>query len=296
MIQINSCPICDANEIVDWSEVDDFSVSREKFHIYRCLHCTVKFTQNIPSKKDIGAYYQSEQYISHSDSKSGFVNKIYHFVRSFTIRQKVTLVKMISQKKSATLLDLGSGTGTFLLAMKDQGWKVYGMEPDEKAREFSKSKDLQVDDSANLEQLNHSSFDIITLWHVLEHIHDLHESLEILRTSIKEDGFLIIAVPNYFSFDAQFYDKYWAAYDVPRHLYHFTPDSIKTLMSKHHFKVMDIRPMWFDSFYVSMLSEKYKKGSLIRALLIGLISNVKVIFNRSKCSSLIYIVKPLPRA
>jgi len=132
------------------------------------------------------------------------------------------------------------------------------------------------------------------MWHVLEHVHALKPYLNQCLKSLKQNGRLIIAVPNYTSFDAKYYKKYWAAYDLPRHLYHFSPTSMATLLSEIGFEIVTIKPMWYDSFYVSLLSEKYKKSGklgLMLAIIIGGISNFITLFDASKASSIIYEIK-----
>lgn len=295
MIHFDSCPVCNSSNIAEWKEIKDFSVSGKSFQICQCADCTVRFTQDIPIKSEIGLYYKSDTYISHTDSQKGLVNKLYHIVRNYTIKQKVSLIKEKSSKTFGKLFDVGCGTGSFLLAMKKEGWQVSGMEPDEKARNFSRSKGVLVFDADFMEKLEANSLDVITLWHVLEHIHDLHLYLEILNNALTNDGKLIIAVPNYLSYDANHYSKFWAAYDVPRHLYHFSPKSMEILMAKFGFELTNSRPMWFDSFYVSMLSEKYKNGSFLKALFVGLLSNFFSLFDKNRCSSLIYVFKPVPK-
>lgn len=295
MIHFDSCPVCNSANISIRNEIKDYAVSGKSFPICQCADCTFLFTQDIPSKSDISLYYQSDSYISHSDSKKGIVNKLYHIVRNYTIRQKVSLIKGKSSSKNGKLLDVGCGTGSFLDAMKKEGWDAIGMEPDEKARNFAKSKGLQIYDADYMEQLDVNAFDIVTLWHVLEHIHDLQSNLERFRNAITNDGKLIVAVPNHLSFDAKYYGKYWAAYDVPRHLYHFSPKSLEILMARFSFELVEVRPMWFDSFYVSMLSEKYKNGSFVKAFFIGMLSNLFSLWKKNRCSSLIYIFKPVSK-
>jgi 2-polyprenyl-3-methyl-5-hydroxy-6-metoxy-1,4-benzoquinol methylase len=189
------------------------------------------------------------------------------------------------------LLDVGCGTGAFLLAMKESGWEVKGLEPDEKAKGLAQQKGLDVDDSSVLFSLPENSFDVITLWHVLEHVHELHSYMEQLRKLLRPKGVLFIAVPNYTSGDAGHYGSAWAAYDVPRHLYHFSPASMHKLLSLHQLTAAEIMPMWFDSYYVSMLSEKYKGGNIISAFLQGANSNIRAAGNHQRCSSLIYVIK-----
>lgn len=292
MIVYDSCPNCGSKNISFIISAKDHTLSGEEFEIWECNNCTQRFTQNIPGKEDIETYYQSKNYISHSDTSTGFVNNMYHKVRKHTLIQKRKLIEKTTGKKQGNILDVGAGTGAFLNAMKMANWKVTGIEPDKNAREKAKELyGIHIEESEKMNSLPLQSFDAITLWHVLEHVHDLHENAEQLKNLLSSNGKLFIAVPNYTSYDAKIYKEYWAAYDVPRHLYHFSPLAMKNLLQNHGLKVEKIKPMWFDSFYVSMLSEQYKTGNShpLKAILNASISNLKALFYKSKCSSLIYI-------
>jgi 2-polyprenyl-3-methyl-5-hydroxy-6-metoxy-1,4-benzoquinol methylase len=240
------------------------------------------------------AYYSSEDYISHSDSSKGIINRLYQKVRKTTLRNKRRMIEKETGLTKGTLLDVGSGTGSFLYEMRSHDWQVTGIEPDKGARAVAKkSYDLELIEEKSLFDLPSRNFDVITLWHVLEHVHDLHGYLQQLRSLLRDEGTMIIAVPNYTSGDASVYKEFWAAYDVPRHLYHFSPGSMKTLMDKHALEIKEHKPMWYDSFYISLLSSKYKKGKpgFISGFWNGLSSNLKAMVNVQKCSSLIYIIR-----
>ena len=298
MILYKACPCCGKSTIHAALSAIDYTVSKKQFEIWQCDNCHIRFTQNAPGKEEIGQYYQSSAYISHSDTAQGFINKMYHKVRRHTLLQKKKLIINITGKKKGAILDIGAGTGAFINVMKEAGWKITGLEPDLTARTKAKELyDVALNNPEHLFSLTGKSFDAITMWHVLEHVHELHEYLDKLKNLLKPDGKLIIAVPNYTCYDEKFYKQYWAAYDVPRHLYHFSPQSFYTLMTLHEMKVVALRPMWYDSFYVSMLSEKYKTGSanILRAVFIGAISNLKVFFTKEKCSSVIYIIESVPQ-
>ena len=293
MIALDACPSCNSHNIYKSLSARDYTVSNEVFEIWECKDCSLRFTQNIPGKSEIGRYYQSEDYISHSDTTRGFVNRLYHKVRKKTLAQKRNLIESVTEKKSGNLLDIGAGTGAFLNEMKLASWHCTGLEPDETAR--AKAKELYNLDllkADNLFLLPAKKFDAITLWHVLEHVHDLQENVDQLKKLLNDTGKLFIAVPNYTSADAKIYGKYWAAYDVPRHLYHFSPQAMESLLENHGLRLESVRPMWFDSFYVSILSEKYKTGSsnLPKSFTNGLWSNLKAMTDKKKCSSVIYIV------
>jgi len=292
MIVYNSCPNCGSKNIFHALDAKDYTVSGEQFEIWECKNCTQRFTQDIPDAEGIGRYYQSENYISHSDTAKGFVNSLYHKVRKHTLVQKRKLIEKYTQKKSGNFLDVGAGTGAFLYTMKNAGWVCTGIEPDLSARKRAlELYQINLKESNYFFSLRAESFDAITLWHVLEHVHELHQYVEQLKNLLTTDGKLFIAVPNYTSKDAQIYKQYWAAYDVPRHLYHFSPEAMKTLLNAHGLKIETIKPMWYDSVYVSMLSEKYKTGksNAAKAFINGMASNLETVFHKSKCSSLIYI-------
>lgn len=294
MVTYTSCPVCKSNELVEVFLVKDYTVSGEYFSIEKCKTCTLLFTQNVAEQNEIGRYYASENYISHSDTQAGLVNKLYHLIRKKTLQSKKRLIEGETEKSNGNILDIGCGTGAFLHTMKIGGWKITGLEPDENAREKAKILyGIEPQPSNNIFNLPDNSYDAITMWHVLEHVHQLHEYIGQLKNMLTDKGKIFIAVPNYTSYDAQHYGEFWAAYDVPRHLYHFSPAGMKRLVEQHGLTIKKIKPMWFDSFYVSMLSEKYKsgKGNLIKAFLMGFISNIKTLFNPDKCSSLIYIIE-----
>ena len=293
-IHYNECPVCSSNHIQKLLDIQDYTVSQEIFEVWHCSKCTFRFTQNIPTADNIGPYYQSANYISHSDTQDGFIHRCYHMVRNYTLQLKRKLIQETTGKQIGDLLDVGAGTVAFSKVMKNAGWAVTGLEPDETARKNAlEINELQLLSPDNLYKISPESFDAITMWHVLEHVHDLQGYLEKYHSILRKNGRLIIAVPNYTSYDASVYQQYWAAYDVPRHLYHFSPESMSMLADKKGFKINSIRPMWFDSFYVSMLSEQYKTGGnqYLSAFWTGLLSNLKTIFDHKKCSSVIYILE-----
>lgn len=288
-----TCPVCNSNSLNAVFKVKDESISKEYFEIVECQKCTVRFTQNVPIASEIGKYYESDEYISHSNTKAGLVNKIYHSVRNITLNTKEHYIVQYTGRTVGSILDYGAGVGSFAHHMKQKGWQITALEPSESARKnAAENYKIQLHPSEDLFRLATNSYDAITLWHVLEHVHELHTTIAQLKSLLRPQGVLFIAVPNYTSLDAQHYQQHWAAYDVPRHLYHFSPLSMNTLMDQHGMKIKKVLPMWFDSTYVSLLSEQYLTGkkSLIKAGLMGLQSNLKAIFNKKKCSSLIYVI------
>ena len=291
-INYKKCPVCESTNINKFIDSNDFSTSHENYTIFKCNHCDFAFTQDVPDEDSIGNYYKSEEYVSHSDTKKGLFFKLYHIVRNHMLKSKQHTVEKIAGIKNGKILDIGTGTGYFLNQMKNAGWDVSGIEQDHDAREFGKSHfGLNVFDKNKLFDFDENSFDVITMWHVLEHIHRYDEYLKQIKKILKPNGKLIIAVPNYTSTDARHYKKYWAAYDLPIHLWHFSPKSIKLLLDKYNFNLLKKKGMPFDSFYVSILSEKYKKASLglIKGMFFGGLSLISAWGNINNYSSIIYM-------
>jgi 2-polyprenyl-3-methyl-5-hydroxy-6-metoxy-1,4-benzoquinol methylase len=275
MQELNACPVCDNKQTTNFLSCVDYTVSQQTFQIVSCSVCTFKYTNPRPGSNEIGKFYQSEDYISHSNTKRGLMNKLYQVVRNYTISKKVSIIKQYVSR--GTILDIGCGTGEFLNFSHNNGFQTTGVEPGNDARKYAiENYSLSVYNEDYIKTIPDSSFDVITMWHVLEHVHDLNDRVGELKRIIKDNGIVLIAVPNHTSLDASIYKEYWAAYDLPRHLYHFSPDTIVRLFKKHGFKSEKILPMKFDSFYVSMLSEKYKTGSVkyLSAFMNGLKSNI----------------------
>lgn len=292
MQKLTHCPICNSVEFNPFLHCKDYTVSRETFTIVECKSCGFKFTNPRPEVTELGKYYKSDEYISHSNTSKGLINYLYQTVRKYTLLKKLQLISKYF--KTGTLLDIGCGTGEFLKMCKDAKWNVIGIEPDETTRKNAIEKyGLNVKSEESIQQLNESSFDVITMWHVLEHVPFLNQRVEEIKRLLKPNGLVIIAVPNCTSLDAIIYKEDWAAYDVPRHLYHFTPKDISALFKNHGFKLNNTLPMIFDSFYVSMLSEKNKTGKthLLRSMWNGLRSNFNALKTGSKFSSQIYLIR-----
>ena len=272
--------------------VKDHSVSGEMFDLFHDEELDLLKTIPQPSKTDLPKYYESEDYISHTDSKRNIFEFVYHQVRRFALRKKLNLINSFKTSERQ-LLDIGCGTGDFLELANSDDWIVTGIEPNENARRIANVKtNNAVFDIDQLPQLSSQSFDVITLWHVLEHLPDLEGHIQLVQSLLKPNGRVIIAVPNYKSFDAKHYGSFWAAYDVPRHLWHFSKDAISNLFQKVGMEIQDIKPMLFDAYYVSLLSEKYKRGSMnpLFGFWNGWRSNVKA-KRTGEYSSLIYILK-----
>jgi len=275
--------------------MDHFS-SREVFPICDCRECGFRLTNNFPSEDEIGKYYDSPAYISHSDSDKGLTNRMYHLFRRLMLRRKVNLVKRHLKRVNAHLLDIGCGTGYFLNAAKEKGFIVSGIEKDEKAREKAITRfGLDVRNENAFFGLERSSFDVVTLWHVLEHLEKLNESIEKMTEILTHDGTMVIALPNHRSYDAKRYKEKWAAYDTPRHLWHFTPDTLERLLARHNLSVIKKYRMPLDAYYVALLSEQYLGSTVLikylRAFLIGTTGFLLSLFNLKQSSSVIYIIK-----
>ncbi|HOZ95306.1 MAG TPA: class I SAM-dependent methyltransferase [Niabella sp.] len=293
-IHYSHCPVCGSENVHPVFNVQDYTVSQQEFQIQHCDNCTLRFTQDVPDINAIGQYYKSEDYISHTNTSKGLINTLYQKVRIRTMKQKAGIIKKYTGLQVGSLLDIGCGTGTFLHTMKQQNWQVMGLEPDADARKVCRvTYEIEAAPSDNLFSLAPHSFDAITMWHVLEHIHPLQEYMAQINLLLKPGGKLIVAVPNYSSKDANVYGKFWAGYDVPRHLYHFSPKAMQTLLHQHTLRLVKMLPMWFDSFYVDMLSSKYKTGSIkyLSAGLHGLASNINAIGKVEACCSVIYVVE-----
>jgi len=294
MNRISQCPICQSSEFTEFLKTQDYFLTNQKFTIEQCTACGFKFTEPRPILDDLPKYYESQEYISHSNADKGPVNKIYQTVRSHTLQRKSRLIRKYIHE--GQILDIGCGTGEFLNIMQQSKFVATGIEPNQDARKRAKRDyGLAVYDEADLNGLQRKYFNVITLWHVLEHVYNLNERIAQIKELIAEDGILIIAVPNPSSWDAKHYGEFWAAYDCPRHLYHFDQLAVKNLFNNYGFEIINQNPMYFDSFYVSMLSEKYKqsKFQFLKGMTNGFISNFSAIFNQRNYSSIIYVLKQI---
>jgi 2-polyprenyl-3-methyl-5-hydroxy-6-metoxy-1,4-benzoquinol methylase len=291
--ELSLCPLCASTEFEKFLQAKDYTASGESFTIVRCVQCQFTFTNPRPAQTEIGRYYQSEKYISHTGGGRGLLDKIYLSARNFTLRWKLNSIH--AYQKPGELLDFGCGTGEFLAFCQSKGWVVTGVEPSENARTKA-NQNIGKTVSQNISEIGVKQFDAITLWHVLEHIHELESELKKITSHLKKDGTIFIAVPNYQSPDGQYYKQFWAGYDVPRHLWHFSKDSMKQLLSKVGLQLLEIKPMKLDAFYVSLLSESYQNPQSsklvngLKAFIKGMKSNHKARENNNY-SSLIYIAK-----
>lgn len=289
---LSNCPVCNSLNFKPFLICKDNTVSRETFNIIECVSCGFKFTNPRPEENKLGDYYKSEEYVSHSNTNKGLINTAYQMVRKYTLLKKLQLISKFY--KTGKILDIGCGTGEFLKTFKDAKWQTLGIEPSADVRKMAIEKyGLDVKEEAEIKNLEASGFDVITMWHVLEHVPHLNDRIEDLKRLLKPNGIIIIAVPNCTSLDAKIYAENWAAYDVPRHLYHFSPKDIETVFKNHGLNVFRILPMIFDSFYVSMLSEKYRSGksNIIRAIWNGFRSNLAALKYGKTYSSQIYLIR-----
>ncbi len=293
-------PINKANTLSKFLKCTDFTVSRETFTLLIDKKSELLITSPQPSLENLPSYYESSEYISHTDSKKSLFDKIYQIVKKYTISKKIKLVKSLLKdikldNVKPKILDIGCGTGDFLVACDKKEFEVFGVEPNVNAKNIAKQKIIKTDFTIQNSIFDldiNVKYDVITMWHVLEHVPDLEKYISKLKSLLQPNGILIIAVPNYKSYDAKYYKEFWAAYDVPRHLWHFSKKSISLLFSKVAMQVKFIYPMKLDSFYVSLLSEKYKTGksNFIKAFYIGLLSNIRA-KSKKEYSSLIYVLK-----
>jgi 2-polyprenyl-3-methyl-5-hydroxy-6-metoxy-1,4-benzoquinol methylase len=292
LINYKSCPLCGSQSISAFLKARDNLLTHESFDIYQCHSCNFRFTQDVPAPDEIGKYYQSQDYVSHSDTRKGVMNKLYHFGRSIMLKKKYGMMKKETIGKS--LLDIGCGTGYFPAFMKEKGFTVAGVETDPKARDFAQQHfNLKVYSPEDL--INHQiedKFDVITLWHVLEHLDDFNLYIERMLEQLSPEGSLVIALPNCNALDARYYKAFWAGYDVPRHLWHFTPSTFQMLAKKHGLKIMKMKRLMLDPFYNSLLSEKYKgnKVFMIFGIAIGKLAYIESLFNVKNSSSIVYFL------
>ncbi|MDP7567312.1 MAG: class I SAM-dependent methyltransferase [Flavobacteriales bacterium] len=292
MTSLDKCPVCNGQELTPKLDCLDHTTSQETFTIVSCGTCDFTFTNPRPLDKKLGDYYKSDMYISHTNNTKGLFNWMYQTVRNYAIGTKVSLLKSI--KKTGTHLDIGCGTGEFLNACKLAGFTTKGIEPSELARNQAiNNHGLNISSNTDLSQYTDQEFDSISMWHVLEHVPNLNETIKQFDRLLKSDGKIIIAVPNHKSWDAKFYKEFWAAWDVPIHLWHFSKETIGQLFKNSNFSLEKTKPMIFDSFYVSLLSEEFKTGkkNFITGFIIGFISNLAGLFSKRGHSSTIYVFK-----
>ena len=292
-IIVQNCPACGSNNYIKVLTIEDYLVSRETFKIMECNDCSMRFTSPMPDSKEIVNYYESDDYISHTGKSNSIINQIYNIVQYFTLWSKKKKVINFSQKKSGSLLDIGCGAGKFLKIMKQSGWNINGVEVNAGARKLAELNTNSVILNQTEFFNSNQKYDVITLWHSLEHLNMLTRYLDHISISLNANGVVMIAVPNYQSLDAEYYKQDWAAYDVPRHIYHFSPEAMVKLMEKFNFKLIQSKQLPFDPFYVALLSELSvrKKHNIVKALLVGWKSYLKGRKDAERGSSILYMLK-----
>jgi 2-polyprenyl-3-methyl-5-hydroxy-6-metoxy-1,4-benzoquinol methylase len=293
---VESCPLCKGVELVLSHQSTDNLVSGDLFSVYKCTSCDFRVTSPRPTSGDAGSYYNSASYVSHNDVARGWMPKIYRVVRDIMIQHKLRIVERYKEKNPGrkNMLDIGCGTGEFLLKAKKMGYNTTGFEPDKNASETAINKGLNIitgDD--RLKELSPKYFDVVTLWHVLEHMYHPKDRIEILENTLRDHGIMIVAIPEYESFDGKYYMQNWAGWDLPRHVYHYNESTLTRVMDELNFKLIGKHALIFDSFYISLLSEKNLNSrlGLFRAIIIGFLSNLMAIFSTYPFSSQIYVFK-----
>ena len=296
MVHHEVCPLCFSDKTGLLFNSNDHFVSRKDFAVFKCSDCGFLFTQDYPEESEIGAYYESEEYISHSDTSRGFSNKLYRIARTIMLGRKKVLVEKVTGLKKGKILDIGSGTGYFAAIMRKAGWQVKGVEINEKARNFSASNfGLEVDLPDRITSYDTNSFDCITLWHVLEHFHDPFKYISEIYRLLKPGAVCVVALPNSSSYDSTYYKQFWAAWDVPRHLWHFQPSTFRIFSEKSGFILENLETLLLDVFYISLLSERYKGSSMafFKAISKAVIFSFRSLFNKERSSSVIYLLRKL---
>lgn len=285
----NKCPWCESEKAQINLWLKDEFLTKEDFHICECLNCGLLYTMPRPDKEKIGAYYKSEAYYSHQENKKGFIPKVYERVKTINLKHKYRLAT--SGMQPGKLLDIGCGVGDFLHTAEMHGWECIGVEPSEDAKAIAQKRMKgKIITSEELESFSDGAFDVITMWHVLEHVDDIKWQVAQLQRLVKPSGRVVIAVPNYKSYDGQYYKEHWAAYDVPRHLNHFNRITLSKIFKTSGLELVKMDKLKWDAYYISYLSEQYRHHSLplVRGLYRGFISNCKA--RRSgEWSSLVYV-------
>lgn len=292
MDELDHCPLCHNDHYRHFKTCRDHTVSGEEFDIVECEACGFRFTNPRPGPDELGQYYESDDYTPHQDTSRGIIDILYRWARHYTLRSKHRLITSLAPNPPGRLLDFGCGTGEFLNLCRSKGWASHGLDPDGTAREIADEKyGLTVQAPERIEAFPADHFDIITLWHVLEHVSQLSATIEQLKRTLSPTGTLVVAVPNCASLDARVYGADWAAYDVPRHLSHFRPNDVRRLFDQHEMTVDDIRPMRLDAVYVSLLSEQYRDGRVLRAPVVALLSTLWAAYRSHRYSAQLYLIR-----
>lgn len=294
MPEMSVCPACQGTTITDLFQAKDHLVSGREFLIKQCITCGMAWTVDPPAEEEAGKYYASDEYISHTDSKQSLTDRLYHLARGFMLGRKGKLVDYAVRKSTGVIIDIGSGTGYFAAFMQKRGWQVTGIELSEQARNYSVERfGIRAIGPQQVSDLPSAYADCITFWHVLEHLYDPAGWLGEVRRILKDDGRCIIALPNFASADAEWFGKRWAALDVPRHLWHFTPEAFRQFVTKQGFDCERTSALPLDLFYISSLSYRNTgKGlPLARGVMTGAVIALRSLFHRESASSLVYVLR-----
>ena len=268
-------------------KIKDYFYSQEVFEVLPSKHEGILETFPKLSEEKLSEYYYHEKYISHQTQSKSLFDKAYQFAKRFMTKRKQKMV--LKFHSSGRILDIGTGTGDFLKSFDPKRWEKYAIEPNEDLHQRLKENNISLLDG--VDKIKNHKFDVITLWHALEHIPNLEETLQSIRESLTPNGILVIAVPNYKSFDAKFYKSFWAAWDVPRHVWHFSKQGLISLCQTFDLKFYNTISLPLDAFYISIVSEKYRKSNnIVRGFMVGLYSNVSGMF-KNEYSSFVYVFK-----
>ena len=292
---MEKCPICGHNEFEKVYDLDDYKITQETFSLQKCTHCTLIYTVDPPLGDNIGRYYESDDYLEHSNRKNDLFSRMYGWGRDLMFGYKYGILKKLGSEKK--ILDIGAGSGYFLNFMRGKGYSVTGIEMSERARNHAKevhNLDIHPDEMFHNKAFK-EKFDIISLWHVMEHLYDLNQVVKRFDELLNPNGHLVIALPNYNALEVEIYKKYWNGWDVPRHLWHFSPQSLKHLMNNHGFEIERMKMMPLDPLFNTLLTNKYRQGNavmnVLRMCTVGVMSLISGLFNVEKASSIIYVIK-----
>ena len=270
------------------AKTKDYLVTGSSFEVRLDQQTQIAHTYPQPSEDELGKYYASEEYISHGNKKRSVIERVYAIAQKIMLKQKEQWLTKHS-KQNKRYLDFGCGTAALVQHLNQKNWEAYGVEPSEKARNFSIVKERLY---PSLEELPQKDFDVIALWHVLEHLSDPAKSLKAFYDRLDHQGHLFLALPNFNSYDAKYYENFWAAYDVPRHLWHFSAKGIIGLCEENGFEFVESKGLGLDAFYVSYLSERHQKNKVafIKGMIVGCWSNLLALFTQ-EYSSKLYVFK-----
>lgn len=292
--RLNPCPLCGAIETVPYATCSDHASSRLQYLLLRCPACGVVFTDNHPEEDEMEQFETLDSQIRRADSPEGITERLYRHVRRRMLRRKAGLVVRQSYRDSGTLLNYGAKRGFFSDHMERKGWKVTSVDRHHENRQFSLEHfHHRMSGMQEMSDFTPETFDVITLWHVFEHENEPERLLDTFHRILRPGGILVMSCPNICSTDAMHYGPYWAAYDVPRHLWHFNPVSLNRLVHRHGFTLMHHEKMPYDCFYISIMSEQYMMHRLafLRGMAYGLHSWLVSLTRRGRSSSIVYVFR-----